>query len=93
MIAAVVVAVCLSFVVRAERLRAVASEKVHQFSRLARGRGTATAEDWQAYHKAQEDLLKADFLESFGVVVMILVPVAGVALAVRSRRATPAPSE
>jgi hypothetical protein len=95
MVAAAVVAVCLSFVVRAERLRAVATGQVQRYVRVIRNQsqGAATAEDWRAYQKAQQDLLKADFLESFGLVVLILVPVVGVALVLRLRKVAPSPSE
>jgi hypothetical protein len=87
MVAAAVVAACLSFAARADRLRVVAREQVHQSSaRLVRGHGKATAEDWREYQRAQDELLKADFLESFGIVVAILVPVMVVVLTLRSRR-------
>jgi hypothetical protein len=94
MVASAIVAACLSFASRADRLRRVASEQVHQSStRLHRAHGTATAEDWREYQKAQDDLLKADFLESFGLVVAILLPVVIAALALRPRRPAPPPAE
>ncbi len=90
MVAAAVVAACLSFAARADRLRTVASEQVHQSSaRLVRAHGKSTAEDWREYQRAQDDLLKADFLESFGIVVAILVTGVVAVLAVRPKRPVP----
>jgi hypothetical protein len=87
MIAAAVVAACLSFAARADRLRTVARQQVDRSSaRLVRSHGAATAEDWREFQRAQADLLKADFLESFGIVVAILIPVVLAALALRARR-------
>lgn len=91
MVAAAVVAGCLSFAARAERLRGLANARVSQHrARVARGGPGASAEDWRGYQRAQDDLLKADFLESFGIVTAILVPVAGVGfLAWKGRRREP----
>lgn len=94
MLAAAVVAACLSFGARAQRLRSTAEGQVRQYSaRLARGHGRSTPEEWREYQKAEADLHKADFLESFGIVVMILIPIlaAGVLLW-PGRRPAPAPN-
>ena len=81
MLAAAVVAACLSFGARAHRLRSSAEDQVRQYSsRLARRHGRSTPEEWRAYQKAESDLHKADFLESFGIVVMILGPLLGAAV-------------
>jgi hypothetical protein len=82
MLAAALVAACLSFAARADHLRRVAKDRVQRSSaRFARGAdGRPNPVDWQEYREAEADLHKADFLESFGIVVTILVPFAGLAV-------------
>ena len=90
MLATALVAACLSFAARADHLRRVALGRVqHSFARFAQGiDGRPDPADWQEYQEAQADLHKADFLESFGIVVTILVPfVAAAALLWPGRRA------
>lgn len=93
MVAAALVAACLSFAARADHLREVAKGRVqHSSARLARGiGGKPTPEDWREYQEAEADLHKADFLESFGIVVTILVPFAGAGVLLWPRRRHPAP--
>jgi hypothetical protein len=82
MVTAALVAACLSFAARADHLRRVAKGRVqHSSAQLARGLGgRPTPEAWREYQEAEADLHKADFLESFGIVVTILVPFAGLAV-------------